>query len=111
MFNLTPAAVPTVPDGSAMSRHVMLADLAKRGRSIIGYVTCGSMTWEGFTVAEATVYGRGPIDRSMIVQTDDGEVTFYSCDGGWQDSQGIDLAPHDNSFLDRAWQEATGHAD
>lgn len=96
-FTATPAPV----SAKVNARHANLVDLARRGFSIVGYVTATEMAFGSASVSAVTVMRHGNIDRVASVLHRNGRLTtFMSHDGEWHDSKGFRLDKRDAGILD-----------
>lgn len=96
-FTATPAPV----SAKVNARHANLADLARRGRSIVGYVAATEMAFGSASVTAVTVMRNGSIDRFATVLHSNGKVTtFLSRDGEWEDTHGFPLDKRDAGIID-----------
>lgn len=115
--NFTALAARTDDVFEPCARHAVLADLARRNCSPIGYVTVAALTFGGALIESVTVNAYGVHDMTVTVRhydaqgIDGGATTFHMTDGAWADSLGIDLAAADDSSLTRHVDTVLGHRD
>lgn len=113
-FPMGPIPAVTLPAATAHDdtpRGRALTYWLDRGHSVVGYHVALELTWEESYVETATVYARGPIDRSATVLGQYGRTELTSRDGDWYDSVGIPLSGADSKVVEDAWQWAVGFID
>ena len=94
-FTARPATVSSTYD-----RQRMLADLSSRGFSPVAYVAISQLVFGDARLDRITVHAETDVDRTAVIVTATGEVTFQSIDGDWHDSLGIPLSAADDKVLD-----------